>query len=125
MKKIILISTVILYFTACGSQGVIPEMKEFIGAFGSKDKMTEVIKKYSSKEEIVPEAIQTCNLGKPNITKTEKKGDVIVYTAEAVVEKCENSETAVGTIRIFDIGWENGKIVSFEWHGPKSGKVEY
>jgi len=87
--------------------------------------MTEVVTKYSVKPEIVPEAIQTCNLAKPNITKTEKKDGKVVYTAEALVEKCENSVTAVGTIRIFEIGWENGKIVSFEWHGPKGGKVEY
>jgi len=125
MKKYIAFLTVLLFLSGCGSKGVIPEMKEFMGAFGSPEKMTDVVNKYSAKPEIVPEAIQTCNLGKPNITKTEKKGNVIVYTAEAVVEKCEKSETAVGTIRIFEIGWENGKIISFEWHGPKSGKVEY
>ncbi|HOP29961.1 MAG TPA: hypothetical protein P5120_13620 [Spirochaetota bacterium] len=125
MKKFLAAMTVILFMAGCGKTGVIPEMKDFMGAFGSKDKMTEVINKYSAKPEIVPEAIQTCNLAKPNITKTEEKDGKIVYTAEALVEKCENSETAVGTIRIFEIGWENGKIVSFEWHGPKSGKVEY
>ena len=109
----------------CGAAGVIPEMKEFMGAFGSEEKMDAVVKKYSAKPEIVPEALQTCNLAKPNITKTEKKDGMTLYTAEAVVEKCEKSETAVGTIRVFKIGWEKGKIVSFEWLGPKSGKVEY
>ena len=105
--------------------GVIPEMQEFMDAFGSKEKMTVVANKYSAKPEIVPEALETCNLAKPNITKTEKKDGKIIYSAEALVEKCERSVTAVGTIRMFEIGWENGKIVSFEWHGPKSGKVEY
>jgi hypothetical protein len=41
------------------------------------------------------------------------------------VEKCERSEAAVGTVRIFVMGWKGGKIVKFAWGGPKSGKVEY
>lgn len=125
MKKFLSIAVFIIFMAGCGTTGVIPEMKEFIAAFGSKEKVQEVVKKYSASAEIVPEALQTCNLGKPNITKTEKKDGRVIYTAEARVESCEKSDTAVGTIRIFEIGWENGKIVSFEWHGPKGGKVEY
>lgn len=125
MKKSLSIAVLIFFMAGCGTSGVTPEMKEFMAAFGSKEKVQEVVKKYASSAEIVPEALQTCNLGKPNITKTEKRDGRIIYTAEAKVETCEKSETAVGTIRIFDIGWENGKIVSFEWHGPKGGKVEY
>lgn len=125
MKKFLSIAVFIIFMAGCGTSGVTPEMKEFMAAFGSKEKVQEVVKKYASTPEIVPEAIQTCNLGKPNITKTEKKEGRVLYTAEAKVESCENSVTAVGTIRIFEIGWQNGKIVSFEWHGPKGGKVEY
>jgi len=125
MKKFILFAALLIFATGCAKQGVIPEMKEFVDAFGSKAKMDEVMKKYATRPDIVPEAIQNCDLGKPNITKTEKKDNRILYTAEAVVNKCEKSVTAVGTIRIFQIGWENRKIVSFEWQGPKGGKVEY
>jgi len=125
MKKFLSLATFIIFMAGCGTPGTIPEMKEFMAAFGSKDKIQEVVKKYSGSAEIVPEALQTCNLGKPNITKSEKKNGRILYTVESRVEKCEKSDTAVGTIRIFEIGWENGKIVSFEWHGPKGGKVEY
>lgn len=125
MKKFITFAAVVLFVINCGKQGVIPEMKEFVDAFGTKAKMDQVVKKYTVKPEIVPEAIQNCDLGKPNITKTEKKDGRIFYTAEAIVNKCEKSVTAIGTIRIFQIGWENGKIVSFEWLGPKGGKVEY
>ena len=32
---------------------------------------------------------------------------------------------AVGTVRIFAIGWKSGKIAKFVWGGPKGGKVEY
>jgi hypothetical protein len=125
MKKFISISIFAFFIIGCGSPGIIPEMKEFIAAFESKQKMTEAVQKYASKAELIPEAIQTCDLGKPNVTKTEKKEGRIVYTAEAVVRTCDKSPNAVGTIRIFQVGWEKGKIVCFEWLGPKGGKVEY
>jgi hypothetical protein len=48
------------------------------------------------------------------------------YTVESRVEKCEeHSAAAVGTVRIFAMGWKGGKIVKFAWGGPKGGKVEY
>jgi hypothetical protein len=125
MKKIISIAVFALFMASCGSPGIIPEMKDFIAAFESKQKMDEAVQKYASKAELIPEAVQTCDLGKPNVTKTEKKEGRIVYTAEAVVRTCDKSPNAVGTIRIFQVGWEKGKIVSFEWLGPKGGKVEY
>ena len=125
MKKLITFAAVVLFAFSCGKTGVIPEMKEFVDAFTVKAKMDEVVKKYATKSDLIPESIQNCELGKPNITKTEKKDNRILYTAEAVVNKCDKSPNAVGTIRIFEIGWENGKIVFFEWHGPKGGKVEY
>ncbi len=121
LKSAILIT---LLTFACGSGNVIPEMKTFINSFGDKAKMEEVIKKYAEPE-IIPEALKTCNLEKPIIKKTEKKDGAVIYTAESRVAECEKSETAVGTIRVFKIGWTKGRITSFEWQGPKSGKVEY
>ena len=125
MKKLLVGLMLTLFLVACGGS-VTPEMEEFLGAFGSQEQLTSVIEKYAASPEIVPEALNACNLGKPLITNTEHKDDgTVVYSAEAKVEKCEKSENAVGTIRIFDIGWKDGKIVSFEWQGPKSGNVEY
>ena len=49
---------------------------------GSKEKIQEVVTKYSGKAEIVPDALKTCNLGKPNITKSEKINGSIVYTSD-------------------------------------------
>lgn len=127
MKKN-LIATFVLLVTfgiiQCGGPGTIPEMKDFVNSFGSKDKLTAAINKYGTPETI-PEAMKACDLEKPIITKTEKKSDIIYYTAEARVAKCDKSENAVGTIRIFTIGWKGGKIVHFKWGGPKSGNVEY
>ncbi|MFA5517715.1 MAG: hypothetical protein WDA74_00530 [Spirochaetota bacterium] len=124
MKRLFVVLTLLLFFSACGTS-VLPEMKDFMSAFGSKEKVAVVVEKYAADSEIVPKALEICELGTPNITNTEKKDGMVLYTAEAVVEDCESSETAVGTIRIFDIGWKDGKIVSFEWQGPKGGAVEY
>ena len=124
MKRLFVSLTLLLFLSACGTS-VLPEMKEFMGAFGAKEKVAAVVEKYAAAPEIVPEAIQTCNLGKPKITKTEKKDGMVLYTVEAEVQECDESETAVGTVRVFDIAWKDGKIVSFQWQGPKSGKVEY
>lgn len=124
MKRLFVGLTLFLFLTACGTS-VLPEMQDFMGAFGSKEKVAAAVEKYAGSPEIVPDALKICELGKPIITSTEEKDGVVYYSAEAKVESCETSETAIGTIRLFDIAWKDGKIVSFEWKGPKSGKVEY
>lgn len=124
MRKLILGIALFVFLIGCGNS-VVPEMKEFMGAFGSKEELVSVVEKYAADPEIVPDALNACELGKPRITNTEQKEGKTIYTVEAVVENCDKSETAVGTIRVFDIAWENGKIISFSWQGPKSGKVEY
>lgn len=124
MWRKLTITLVILMLSACFGNGVSSEMNEVAGAFGNHEKLKAAIEKYAEPG-VIPEALKLCDLGKPNITKTEQLGNQVVYTLEAKVEKCEQSEAAVGTIRIFKMGWEKGKIVTFEWGGPKSGKVEY
>lgn len=124
MWRKLVFTLVICMLAACSRNGVNSQMNEVVGSFGDHDKLKSAIEKYAEPG-VIPEALKLCDLGKPNITKTEKQGNRVVYTLEARVEKCEQSETAVGTIRIFKMGWEKGKIVSFEWGGPKSGKVEY
>lgn len=124
MKRLFFSLVTFFLLAGCGGPDV-PEMKEFMNALGSPDQVAAIVEKYAANPEIVPEALSTCNLGRPNITNTETHGDEVVFTVEAVVEKCDQSETAVGTIRVFNMGWKSGKIVSFEWQGPKSGNVEY
>ncbi|MFO7813337.1 MAG: hypothetical protein R6V21_10250 [Pelovirga sp.] len=124
MKNLLISLAVLIFIVGC-SNSVDPEMKELMGALSSKEKIAMVVDKYSSTSGIVPEALQACNLGASKITNTEKKDGTVLYTAEVLVESCEKSETAAGTVRTFDIGWKDGKIVSFDWKGPKSGKVEY
>lgn len=124
MRTTLIILTFALLVAGCGPSDV-PEMKEFMGALDSPQKLGSVIDKYAATAETVPDVITDCKLGQEKILHTEERGGTIFYTVEATVETCEKSESAIGTIRVFDLGWKDGKIVDFNWHGPKSGKVEY
>jgi hypothetical protein len=99
-------------------------MKDVIDNFTDRAKREAVLTKYGSPG-VVPQELTICEMSKPVISKTEVKDGVTFYTLESRVEKCEHSPTAVGTVRIFAVGWKDGKITKFVWGGPKGGKVEY
>lgn len=104
---------------------VIPEMKEVIDNFTNRAKLAAVLQKYGDPG-VVPPELTLCDMAKPVVDKSEEKDGITYYTLESRVEKCEqHSEAAVGTVRIFAMGWKGGKIVKFAWGGPKGGKVEY
>ena len=108
----------------CPSSQVSPEMKDVIDNFTDRAKRETVLNKYGA-QGVVPQELTICDMSKPVISKTEEKEGITYYTLESRVEKCEHSPTAVGTVRIFAIGWKSGKIAKFVWGGPKGGKVEY
>lgn len=108
----------------CPGPSVLPEMKDVIENFTDRAKLETVLKKYGAAG-VVPEELTLCDMAKPVISKTEEKEGVTYYTLESRVEKCEPSPAAVGTVRIFAVGWKSGKIAKFVWGGPKGGKVEY
>ncbi len=125
MKTVLMGLIVLLLLAGCGTPDPdVPEMNEFMKAVNSPKELTAAIAKFSTGD-IVPAALTHCKLGHQKILHTEERDGSIFYTVEATVEKCDKSESAVGTIRVFDLGWKNGKIVDFNWHGPKSGQVEY
>jgi hypothetical protein len=103
---------------------VIPEMKEVIDNFTDRARLAEVLKKFGEPG-VVPPELTVCDMAKPVVSKSEEKDGVVFYTLESRVEKCQESPAAVGTVRIFAMGWKGGKIVKFAWGGPKGGKVEY
>jgi hypothetical protein len=104
---------------------LIPEMKEVVDNFTDRAKLAATLQKYSNPG-VVPPELTLCDMAKPVVSKTEERDGVTYYTLESRVEKCEqHSEAAVGTVRIFAMGWKDGKIVKFAWGGPKSGNVEY
>jgi hypothetical protein len=109
----------------CPSSQVIPEMKNVIDNFTDRAKLAALMQKYGEPG-VVPPELTVCDMAKPVLSKAEEKDGITYYTLESRVEKCDqHSETAVGTVRIFAMGWKGGKIVKFVWGGPKGGKVEY
>jgi hypothetical protein len=109
----------------CPSSQVIPEMKGVIDNFTDRAKLAALLQKYGEPG-VVPPELTVCDMAKPVLSKAEEKDGITYYTLESRVEKCDqHSETAVGTVRIFAMGWKGGKIVKFVWGGPKGGKVEY
>jgi hypothetical protein len=109
----------------CPSSQVSPEMKDVIDNFTDRAKRETVLNKYGA-QGVVPQELTICDMSKPVLSKAEEKEGVTYYTLESRVEKCDqHSEAAVGTVRIFAMGWKNGKIAKFVWGGPKGGKVEY
>jgi hypothetical protein len=111
--------------SGCPGPSVIPEMKEVLDNFTDRSKRETVLNKYGA-QGVVPQELTICDMSKPVISTTEVKEGVTYYTLESRVEKCDqHSEAAVGTVRIFAMGWKGGKIAKFIWGGPKGGKVEY
>ena len=103
---------------------VSPEMKEVIDRFSDRSQREVVLQKYAVPG-VVPKELTLCDMTKPIVTKSEEKDGITYYTLESTVQKCEHSPTATGTVRIFQMGWKDRKIVKFSWGGPKGGKVEY
>lgn len=101
-----------------------PEMKEVIKSFPNRVQREVVLQKFAEPG-VVPKELTLCDMTKPIVTKSTEKEGITYYTLESRVENCEHSQTATGTVRIFEIGWKNRKIVKFSWGGPKGGKVEY
>ena len=125
MAALVLAAFLLVGILGCPSSQVIPEMKDVIDNFTDRVKLETVLNKYGA-QGVVPQELTICDMSKPMISKTEVKEGVTFYTLESRVEKCDqHSEAAVGTVRIFAMGWKNGKIAKFIWGGPKGGKVEY
>ena len=122
---LVLAAFLLVGILGCPSSQVSPEMKDVIDNFTERAKRETVLNKYGSPG-VVPQELTICDMSKPVISKTEVKDGVTYYTLESRVEKCDqHSEAAVGTVRIFAMGWQSGKIAKFVWGGPKGGKVEY
>jgi hypothetical protein len=122
---LVLASFLMAGILGCPGPSVIPEMKDVIDNFTDRAKRETVLNKYGAPG-VVPHELTICDMSKPVISKTEVKEGVTYYTLESRVDKCDqHSEAAVGTVRIFAMGWKDGKVAKFVWGGPKSGKVEY
>jgi hypothetical protein len=123
-ERIILLAMLLPALTGFFGAKVIPEMKEVIDSFTNRSRLADALNKYGEPG-VVPPELTVCDMAKPVVSKSEEKDGITFYTLESRVEKCQESPAAVGTIRIFAMGWKGGRIVKFAWGGPKGGKVEY
>ena len=122
---LVLMAFLLVGILGCSGPSVIPEMKDVIDNFTDRTKLAATLQKYSEPG-VVPQELTLCDMAKPVLSKAEEKEGITYYTLESRVEKCDqHSEAAVGTVRIFAMGWQSGKIAKFVWGGPKGGKVEY
>ncbi len=120
----LLLIALLPFLVALVGRKPIPQMQEVINAFADRAKRAAVLEKYAEPG-VVPAELTLCEMAKPVLQKTEQKDGLTVYTVESRVEECQHSPAAKGTVRIFSLGWKDGKIKRFAWGGPKGGKVEY
>ncbi len=120
----LLLIALLPFLVAPVGKKAIPQMQEVINAFADRAKRAAVLEKYGDPG-VVPHELTKCEMAKPVLQKTEEKDGLTVYTVESRVEECKDSPAAKGTVRIFSLGWKDGRIKSFAWGGPKGGKVEY
>lgn len=122
--RVLLVFVLLPFLAAFLGKKPIPQMQEVMDAFADRAKRAAVLEKYTEPG-VVPAELSKCEMAKPVLKKTEEKDGLTVYTVESRVEHCQDSPAAKGTVRIFSLGWKDGRIKSFAWGGPKSGKVEY
>lgn len=124
MKRIVLM-IVLGFFLAepafadsAEDKGIIPEMRECMEAHVSQEAYSKVITKYCG-QGIVCQAMGLLLIKNPYVIKTEKKDSMICYTVEGTVEET-SSEIPTHTTQVYEACWENGRLVSLEFFGPKS-----
>jgi hypothetical protein len=107
--RIMLVAALLSFFAACGGKGggdVSPEMKNFMGGFGSASKVGDQLKKFG-KGGLDTKDMEMYDLKDPAVVKTKKNGAVVCY---------DISTKAGITTRYFTVCWEGGKISSVTDH---------
>lgn len=110
LVQILIIGIAVVAFASCGKKDaggdVSPEMKAFIGGFGSAKQVDGQLKKFG-KPGLDTKDMQMYDLKEPAVIKTKKTGTAVCY---------DISTKAGITTRFFTICWEGGKITSVTDH---------
>lgn len=88
---------------------LLPEMKSFIGGFGSRSKVTEALREHGAPD-LDAKDMATHDLTEPKVLKAELHGAKLCYTMEA--------KASAGT-RAYLVCWDKDKIVSIESLGAR------
>jgi hypothetical protein len=67
---------------------------------------------------IIRQAMGLLVIKEPYAVKTEKEGSVTTYTVEGITIGT-SSEIPADGVQVYKVGWENGRIISIEFKGPK------
>jgi len=97
---------------------IIPPMKECMRAHTTPREYEAVIKRYADPG-IIRQAMGLLVIKEPYVVKTEKAGAVTTYTVEGITVGT-SSEIPADVVQVYKVGWENGRIVSIEFKGPKN-----
>ena len=112
-----LVLLMILGSAGWAAGGVIPEMEECMRSHTTPQEYEAVIKKYADPG-IIRQAMGLLVIKKPYVLETEQEGSVICYTVEGTTVGTSN-EILSDVTQVYRVCWENGKIVSLEFCGPK------
>lgn len=105
-----------------GAAEVIAPMKECMAAHGSQQEYLAALKKYADPG-LIRQAMGLLVIKNPSIMQTETRGSSVCYTVEgALVETSD--EIPSDTIQVYKVCWENSRITSLEFFGPKSRPAE-
>jgi hypothetical protein len=119
MRTLTILSICLLVFpcSALGAADVIPQMKECMAAHGSQQEYLAALKKYSDPG-IIRQAMGLLVIKNPTVVQTETAGSAVCYTVEGVLVET-SSEIPSDTTQVYKACWENGRIISLEFFGPK------
>ena len=98
--------------------GVIPEMEECMRSHTTPQEYEAVIKKYADPG-IIRQAMGLLVIKEPYVLATEQKGSVVCYTVEGTTVGT-SSEIPSDITQVYRACWDQGRIISLEFFGPKS-----
>ena len=114
---ILFMCLLLLSSSASGAPDVIPQMKECMAAHSSQQEYLAALKKYSNPG-IIRQAMGLLVIKNPSVVQTETRGSAVCYTVEGVLVET-SSEIPSDTTQVYKVCWENGRITSLEFFGPK------
>ena len=115
--KYFLVLLMILGTAGWASSEVIPEMEECMRSHTNPEEYGTVIKKYADPG-IIRQALGLLVIKKPYVVQTEKEGPITTYTVEGITVGT-SSEIPSNIVQVYKVSWEEGKIISIEFKGPK------
>jgi len=102
------------------SDDVIPEMRECMRSHTTPEAYRKVIGKYAGPG-VIRQAMGLLVIKNPYIVQTEKKDGAVCYTVEGVTVGT-SSEIPSDIVQVYEVCWQNGRIVSYKVLGPKKVK---